>query len=128
MDTGLSDGRPQQRVHLRHLRRGLLRLRDHLLLAYLPPRHAWGHGLRLGLFQVIFSELFSFYVITEHKATSRIFDSCWLEPRLHPKTTRNKIKDASQKFRTLKPIVGRFPTAPNLKLYIGPAEVSRLSI
>ena len=64
----------------------------------------------------------------EHKATLRIFDSCWLEPRLHPKTTRNKIKDASQKFRTLKPIVGRFPTAPNLKLYIGPAEVSRLSI
>ena len=61
-------------------------------------------------------------IMTEHKATVRIFDSCWLEPRLHPKTTTNKIKDASQKFRTLKPIVGRFPTAPNLKLYIGPAE------
>ena len=51
---GLSDdGRPQQRLHLRHLRRGLLRVRGHLLLSDLPPGDARSDGLRLGLLQVI---------------------------------------------------------------------------
>ena len=49
----LSDGRPQQRLHLRHLRRGLLRVRGNLLLPDLPPGDARSDGLRLGLLQVL---------------------------------------------------------------------------
>ena len=52
----LSDGRAQQRLHLRHLRRGLLRRRGNLLLPDLPPGDARSDGLWLGLLQVIVTQ------------------------------------------------------------------------
>ena len=57
----------------------------------------------------------------EHKGALRIFDSLLVGQDYTSQTTCNKIKDASHKFQTWKPIVGRFPSTPNLKLYIRPA-------